>query len=302
MLPLLFQSLLVTSGLARTASFSCSTLSSAGFVFRGQPAAFAHPHQCRHTPNHVRNYWPVVCRSSLTVLSLSSSSSSTKSVDQNSLNARRRELLGRKGPHFFLDREARRIEFGATARLVTELDNDQTSDSQFSSEELISDWLRDEQSFAMSIWRPDLIERKNDNVYRLQLMTLQFVTLSLAPWVDLRMKTVDDSKGNPVFTLQSVDFDPNVKILPGVRISAETLGITIEVAGQLRASADGKGVTGSIAFETQGNLPSAFRLIPDAALKAASDTINQTVVNFAIKSFETGATSNYKKYAKERTG
>ena len=219
-----------------------------------------------------------------------------------SVDARRRVLLGRKGPHFALDRSSGQIEFGATARLVTELDDNDDDQTLTSSPDCIYDWLRDEQSFAMSIWRPDLIEKSSSesSLYRLQLMTLNFLTLSLAPWVDMRMKTVEDKQGLPVFTLQSVGFDPNVQILPGMRISAETLGIVIEVAGQLRASTDGKGVTGSIAFETQGKLPVAFRVFPDAVLKRASDTINNTVVNFAIRSFQQGARENYKDFLKKR--
>jgi hypothetical protein len=127
-------------------------------------------------------------------------------------------------------------------------------------------------------------------------MSLQFVTIKLRPWVDTRMKTVKNSKGNPVFTLQSEEFDPNVEILPGMSLSAAALGIVIEVAGQLQASKDGSGVTGKIAFQTSGKLPGPLRLVPESALKSASDTINQTVVDFAVKSFQTGARQNFAKF------
>ena len=215
----------------------------------------------------------------------------------NPVDQRRKVLLGRKGPYFELTRTNGNVEFGATANLVTELGSTRRADE-------INEWLQDERSLALSIWDENLIQEKGNNVYRLQIMALQFVTIKLRPWVDTRMKTVKNSKGNPVFTLQSQDFDPNIEVLPGMQISAESLGIVIEVAGQLQATADGKGVTGKIAFQTSGRLPGPLLLLPDAALKGASDTINQTVVDFAVRSFQTGAKRNFAKFLerKERTG
>eukprot|EP00523_Entomoneis_sp_CCMP467_P020117 CAMPEP_0168858514 /NCGR_PEP_ID=MMETSP0727-20121128/16329_1 /TAXON_ID=265536 /ORGANISM="Amphiprora sp., Strain CCMP467" /LENGTH=280 /DNA_ID=CAMNT_0008913265 /DNA_START=41 /DNA_END=882 /DNA_ORIENTATION=- len=232
----------------------------------------------------------------ITALRSTSNAASTSPRPKSAVDAASQSAAKslRKGPYFDMDRGSGQIEFGATARLVTELDQSNEDRS-----ELIKDWLRDTESFAMSIWQEDLIEKRSDNVYRLQLMTLNFVTIELAPWVDLQMKTVEDSEGNPVFTLQSAGFDPNVQ-MAGLRFSAESLGIVIEVAGQLRASPNGNGVTGSIAFQTTGNLPGPLRILPKAALKAASDTINETVVNFAVKSFQTGAISNYQKYLQKR--
>ena len=176
------------------------------------------------------------------------------------------------------------------------------------SERYIDDWLQNERSLALSIWDPKLTKELGNNVYRLQVMSLQFVTLQLAPWVDLQMKTVlskrnrTDNTGNPqneqdhhpVFTLQSVAFDPNVQVLPGLRINADALGIVIEVAGQMRRS--GSGVTGTIAFQTTGKLPAPLRVLPESALKAASDAINGTIVKFAVRSFQSGAQKNYQEF------
>ena len=176
------------------------------------------------------------------------------------------------------------------------------------SERYIDDWLQNERSLALSIWDPKLTKELGNNVYRLQVMSLQFVTLQLAPWVDLQMKTVlskrnrTDNNSNPqneqdhhpVFTLQSVAFDPNVQVLPGLRINADALGIVIEVAGQMRRS--GSGVTGTIAFQTTGKLPAPLRVLPESALKAASDAINGTIVKFAVRSFQSGAQKNYQEF------
>jgi len=38
--------------------------------------------------------------------------------------------------------------------------------------------------------------------------------------------------------------------------------------------------------------------LPEPALKAASDTINDTIVQFAIKSFQAGAIQKYEEFEK----
>lgn len=208
---------------------------------------------------------------------------------------RRREMLSRNGPHFQIKTDT--IEFGASAQLVTILEEEGPN------QVLIEKWLRDGDSgLAQSIWDPDLITRldKSTSVYRLEMMTLQFVTLQLSPWVDVEMKTISDSQGNPVFVLQSLRCEPNVQVLPGMKIDADALGIIIEVVGQLRPSKDGRGVSGTISFQTSGGLPPPLRILPTQVLKAASDTINQTIVNFAIQSFEKGAKQKYDEFKKSR--
>lgn len=208
---------------------------------------------------------------------------------------RRKELLNRNGPYFQFDRlNDGRVEFGSTAKLVTKLlDND----GDESSGDGISEWLMDGRGLALSIWNNDLLTEIGDSVYRLQTMNLQFVTIQLAPSVDMRMWTqTRKSDGSPLFMLQSVGFDPNIQIFPGVGVSAKSLGITIEVSGQLRPSKDGKGVTGLISYATTGNLPPPMRLLPEPVLKLASDTINDTIVEFAIQSFQKGAIQNFKEF------
>ena len=210
------------------------------------------------------------------------------------VDARRKVLLGRKGPYFDLNRSDGQVSFGATANLVTELVNTPRPED-------IEEWLTDEESLALSIWDEDLIQDMGSNVYRLQVMALQFVTIKLRPWVDVRMKTVKNSKGDPVFTIQSQDFDPNIEVMPGMQISAESLGVVIEVAGQLQATKDGKGVTGKIAFQTSGKLPGPLLILPNGVLNGASDTINQTVVDFAVRSFQKGTKKNFANFLAKRS-
>ena len=158
----------------------------------------------------------------------------------------------------------------------------------------------------MSIWDPKLMKDLGNHIYRLQIMTLQFVTITLAPWVDVQMVTTLNNNNNnknnnptPEFIVQSIGFDPNIQILPGMRINGNALGIVIEVAGVLRPGSDGTSVTGAIAFQTSGNLPPPLRILPDGILKAASDTINTTIVNFAIQSFQKGAKMNYLQFVQQ---
>jgi len=204
--------------------------------------------------------------------------------------ARRNELLARNGPYFKLNRFEGAVEFGSSAKLVTNLDSNPNPTG-------ISDWLSDGRGLALSIWDEKMMKDLGNSLYRLQTMKLQFVTIQLAPSVDVQMWTSPDPKtGEPVFSLQSVDFDPNIQLLPGVGLKASSLGIQIDVVGELRSSSDGKGVTGSISFSTSGNLPPPLRILPERPLRIASDVINDTVVSFAVDSFRKGATRKYREF------
>ena len=213
--------------------------------------------------------------------------------------SRRKVLLSRDGPHFQLDKASGAIEFGATAKLTTKLVDDKHGPSY----DLIAEWLSDERALALSIWQEDLMKEIKPSIYQLQTMKLRFVTIELAPTVEMKMQTrySNNDKSKPVFLLQSVGFDPNIQLLPGLSVSAEELGIVIEVSGELRPSQDGSGVSGRIAFQTSGMLPLPLRVLPNRALQAATDSINNIIVNFAIQSFEKGATSKFKEFRDSRS-
>ena len=207
---------------------------------------------------------------------------------------RRNQLLQRNGPFFQLNRMGGQVEFGATANLVTKL-NPQQPDLP-----AVQSWLGDERRVALSIWDEKLIQELGQNVFKLKVMKLQFVTIQLQPSVDVKMWTEISSDGNPTFRLQSVAFEPNLQVLPGINLSASSLGIKIEVVGELQPTPDGKGVTGKITFTTSGILHPPMRLLPEPVLKAASDTINQTITQFAIQSFQRGAIAKYQEFLKTK--
>ena len=144
----------------------------------------------------------------------------------------------------------------------------------------------------MSIWDPKLISKLDPQVYRLKLMTLMFVTIQLSPHVDVRMWTGEGGS----FNLESVAFDPNIQILPGVGVSANSLGITIDVVGELYPLKDGGGVDGKIGFVTSGKLPPPMRLLPESVSKSSLSTINRTISNFAASSFQSGAKSKFNQF------
>ena len=231
--------------------------------------------------------------------------------DDDATDQRRNVLLSRTGPYFQFDRRSGTIEFGATANLVTQLLspstvlNSKKNNNQEGAEppNLIEEWLRNEnKGLAMSIWDPKLMTNRGQDVYRLQIMTLQFVTITLAPWVDVQMWTVDNNNNNnspPEFRVQSIGFEPNIQILPGMRLNGDALGIVIEVAGVLRPGTDGTSVAGSICFQTSGKLPPPLRILPVAVLRAAADTINSTICKFAIASFQKGAKRNFQEFVQQ---
>ena len=209
----------------------------------------------------------------------------TERYAQRTWTARERNaILGRDGEYFKLDRMRGKIEFGSSSRILTPLDG--------SDESTVRRWLSRDKQIAMSIWDPQLIQEVRPKVYRLKLMTLMFVTIQLAPHVDVKMYT--DERGT--FNLESVAFDPNIQILPGVGVSAESLGILIDVVGELYPSPDGKGIEGKLGFVTSGELPPPMRLLPEPALKSSLSTINRTITNFAISSFESGARTKFRQY------
>eukprot|EP00579_Thalassiosira_antarctica_P002359 CAMPEP_0201873276 /NCGR_PEP_ID=MMETSP0902-20130614/5831_1 /ASSEMBLY_ACC=CAM_ASM_000551 /TAXON_ID=420261 /ORGANISM="Thalassiosira antarctica, Strain CCMP982" /LENGTH=267 /DNA_ID=CAMNT_0048399835 /DNA_START=39 /DNA_END=842 /DNA_ORIENTATION=- len=206
---------------------------------------------------------------------------------RKSWTARERDtILGRDGEYFKLDRMRGKIEFGSSSRIQTTLDG--------SDEASIRRWLSNDEQIATSIWDPKLIKEVEPKVYRLQVMKLMFVTIQLAPHVDVRMFT--DEKGS--FNLESVAFEPNIQILPGIGVSAESLGINIDVVGELYASKDGRAVEGKIGFVTSGELPPPMRLLPEPVLKSSLSTINRTITNFAISSFQKGSRTNYSQFLK----
>lgn len=204
---------------------------------------------------------------------------------RKSWSARERDaILGRDGEYFKLDRMRGKIEFGSSSRIQTSFDG--------SDEASVRRWLADDEQIAMSIWDPKLIREVEPKVYRLKVMTLMFVTIQLSPHVDVRMWT--DEGGS--FNLESVAFDPNIQLLPGIGVSADSLGISIDVVGELYPSKDGKGVDGKIGFVTSGELPPPMRLLPEPVLKSSLSTINRTISNFAVSSFQNGARTKFSQF------
>ena len=208
--------------------------------------------------------------------------------------------------YFQCNRRTGNVGFGATAQLATKLvldDSDRPNTSNNPDDNMsIAKWLSDSDGrrLALSIWDPYLITDLGNSVYRLQTMDLQFVTIKLAPSADVQMWTTieeaqhpssssSSSSTAPAFSLQSIDYNPNIQLLPGLGVPAEALGITIEVVWDLRSSRDGTGVTGTISFQTSGTLPVPMRLLPEELLKSTSEAIYQIVVDFAVASFQKGA-------------
>ncbi len=182
---------------------------------------------------------------------------------------------------------------------------------------------------AASIWDPTLMQPHGNNLYTLELMTVQFITITLAPRVVVSMWTekknkkkntasskssssyvnmthVADNKEEEVdyiFKIESISFDPNIKLLslPGMpaEVTAQDLGIHIGVVGELGISKEGTGLFGALGFKTRGTLPTFIRVLPKSVLQGAVEAINQQIVTFAISNFQRGAAIEYGKYRRE---
>ncbi|KAL3791185.1 hypothetical protein ACHAWO_013616 [Cyclotella atomus] len=227
----------------------------------------------------------------------SSSALAAKSTRKSWTERERNTILDRNGEYFSLDRFSGKIQFGTSSSISTSLDD--------ASLPLVEKWLANDKAIAMSIWDEKLIKEIEPQVYRLKLMTLMFVTIQLSPHVDIRMWTDDTNRNNngskTVFKLESVGFDPNIQILPGIGVSSDQLGILIDVVGELYPSRDGRSVEGKIGFVTSGELPPPMRLLPEQALKGSLSTINKTITNFAVKSFKDGARRKFAQFLREET-
>lgn len=253
----------------------------------------------RHRQEQQQSITSTALSSSPTSSSSTAKKSATSSASAASeIQKRRKSLLSHNGPYFQLDSSTGNIEFGTTINLVTTLEDETVPDTKDESQ-LVLEWLSDEKRVATSIWDETLIEEKGNSIYQLKVMKLQFVSLQLQPSVDVKMWTaIRPSDGAPVFYLQSVGYDPNVQVM-AMTIDAETarkvLNIRIEVVGQLAPDFQG-GVTGKIAFRTSGTLPPPLRLLPESILKAASESIHDTIAQFAIQSFQTGAREKFRDF------
>ena len=118
-------------------------------------------------------------------------------------------------------------------------------------------------------------------------------------WLDVESRTRPSGAvvNISVFRLHSVGFDPNVSLPPGLgTVSADSLGIDIEVAGELRPAPNGRGLKGRIGFVTRGNLTPPMKILPEGVLRAAGSTVCRTVKDFAVRSFVDGATAKYKSF------
>lgn len=225
-------------------------------------------------------------------------------------------MLSRNGPYFALDRSTGKIEFGATANLVTPLPVDATNDVNYCS---IDDWLIQpnvSRDIVYSIWDPKLVTEIDKNTFQLQIMTLRFVTITLRPTVNVRMETIQPStaasgsnSNKPQFIVQSINFNPNLQLVPGMNFNAQSMGIVIEVVGLLQSSSSSSGssssnnnLVGTITFTTSGLLPLPLRIVPSNVLKATSNTINTTIMNVVVSNFQKSITQNYEQYRNNKKG
>jgi len=205
----------------------------------------------------------------------------------------RKSIFSNKGEYFSMSDG--KVVFGSSSTMQMTFRGSTTKD--------VEGWLTsDKASVCKAIWDPSLMKDIGDNIYQLSLMQLQFVTIQFAPIVKIRiwtsrMKSPNGKDPYVLFQIQSIECDPNIQLLPNLKINAESLGIQVDVVGEMKAAPDGSGaLVGRIGFQTSGKLTPALMLIPEPILKNTANTINKTILNFALDSFQKGAKEEYNKY------
>ncbi|GMI57319.1 hypothetical protein ScalyP_jg1875 [Parmales sp. scaly parma] len=215
------------------------------------------------------------------------------------------KILRRTGFHLDLSDDKKKIEFGSTVTLTSRINQINKVDESKSLAQFISNPRR----VASLIWDPLMIEKidrppgdtSNSVYYRLKLMKLYFVMITLQPHVDMKMMTKTSSSGSPKFMMESVAYEPNFNylILAGSKepITAESLSLKIKVVGVMKEDgSDDELLQGIVGFLVSGNLPRVLRIVPRLALGKVCKVICNTIVNKLSGSFETTAQEEYMKF------
>jgi len=204
------------------------------------------------------------------------------------------------------DRFSGDVQFGHVEKVNIELPASPSADS-------ISSWLKQEDRIAYAIWDKDRLTTLSaeEKLYKLRLITLQFLTFELQPDVDVLMWSEydeNDDTSEVVFYFESVGFEPNFNygLTSSSRKTKNTKGqslpmqMKIDVAGEMRVSSDGKGLEGTFGFTTTGKLPAPLRVTPRSALYAAGSAISNKIADFAIQSFNEGTKREFADYLQEQ--
>ena len=206
----------------------------------------------------------------------------------------RRSLLSNPGHRFSLKSPS--VSFGTTATLKTPLlSPDSPADRLF-----VNNFLSSASRVTNAIWDPSLASRVNSTTVDLQLLDLNFLTLSLSPTVtvDARIRQ-DADTGDNIYELTSLSFAPNLRVLPGLGVTSAPSSLQIDCVGQLRPSRDGRSIFGAIAFEIEGNLGSALMLVPRSVMEKAARTLTEKVLAFAEANFVKGVEREVKRFRED---
>ncbi len=206
----------------------------------------------------------------------------------------RKDLLTSKGPHFERP-QPNRVTFGLTFDLRTTLIDPSSSPDK----ESIVTWLSDPSRVARAVWPSGMITPlSSPDSYRLEVQPTSFLTLNLAPTVDTLMtvRTPSSDPNDRIFDLTSTGYDPGVTVLPGLTLTEADLGIKITVAGQLRASKDGRSMYGALGFRTEGVLPGPLAILPDDVIRGAGDAVSERIAALAKENFKKEAIRAYNEW------
>ena len=184
-------------------------------------------------------------------------------------------------------RDGRRIAFGSRLDIGARLkDTDPAALAVF---------LRDPTQIICASWpRERTMALPGAGDFRLVQLPISFAGAATIDFhVDVHLD-VDPRDGR--VTLRSYAVDTSVSLRGG---SKTKVIVDLELQGELRPIAAASRTTeeaeiaGFVAYETSGSLQGPLVLLPDAALRAATEAINHTVLLFARRDFVRGIKRNF---------
>jgi len=184
------------------------------------------------------------------------------------------------------------IEFGNTLSLSTPLLSSPDPS-------LLNSFISDPARVMASLWDPKLKTELSPTSFTLKLLSIDFISFSLAPSVTVAVSTSTTSSGATIFRMHSTSFEPNISLLPNLKITADQLNLAIDLVGQLRVARDGKSIVGGMGYVVSGTLIGPTKFIPKTLLSSASSAINKRTTTDARSSFESGVRKQLAIFKKE---
>lgn len=149
----------------------------------------------------------------------------------------------------------------------------------------------------LSTWDSDLVDRKEQNVFRLTTRPVQFVSLNLQPCIELMVWPEDEQ-----LHIKSIDCSIlGVEHVLGKKFADS---LKVEVTGRLKAVPEVRGnnnraavrLVGEVVFFTSGQLPFLLAMTPRPVLESAASTVNKRIMSYAKTRFINNLAEDFERW------